>query len=148
MLHCNKNVSALYGNQERISNKSLFLSYASYTYFVFLFKFTDRQFTSRDKLSHKRHCRLVAEDSSGTSSKEYGVNRDFILNELLLEEALQYEVKLLLHYMIENCSLTVQEFNSRLENVDLGYMEVRNKPTVISVKTINSDGNSLKQNGE
>jgi len=108
---------------------------------------------------------LVAEDSSGTASKEYGVNCDSILNELtyfhvcdgsllpdvmhdLLEGALQYEVKFLLHYMIENCSLTVQEFNSRLENVDLGYMEVKNKPTVISVKTMNSVGNSLKQNGE
>ena len=66
----------------------------------------------------------------------------------LLEGALQYEVELLLHYMIEKCSLTVQELNSRLENVDLGYMEVKNKPTLISVKTMNSDGNSLKQNGE
>ena len=132
---------------------------------LYLIKFTDRQFTSRDKISHKRHCRLVAEDSSGSASKEYGVNRDSILNELtyfhvcdgsllpdvmhdLLEGALQYEVKLLLNYMIESCSLTVHEFNSRLENVDLGYMEKRNKPTAISVKTMNSDGNSLKQNGE
>ena len=54
-----------------------------YTYFMcFLFKFTDCQFTSRDKVSHKHHCNLVAEDSSGTASKNYGVNRDSILNEL------------------------------------------------------------------
>ena len=115
--------------------------------------------------SHKHHCSLVAEDSSGTVSKEYGVNRDSILNELtyfhvcdgsllpdvmhdLLEGALQYKVKLLLNYMIDNCSLTVQEFNSRLQNIDLGYMEMNNKPTATSVKTMNSNGNSLKQNGK
>ena len=132
---------------------------------MFLSKFADNQFTSRDKVSHKNHCSLVAEDSSGTASKEYGINRDSILNELayfhvcdgsllldvmhdLLEGVLQYEVKLLLHYIIEKCFLTVQELNSRLENMDLGYMEVKNKPTLISVKTMNSDGNSLKQNGE
>ena len=148
-------------------NKGLFLNYAyPYAYFMwFLFQFTDCQFTSRDKVSHKYHCSLVAEDSSGTASKEYGVNHDSILNELtyfhvcngsllsdvmhdLLEGALQYEVKLLLNYMTENCSLIIQELNSRLENVDLGYKEMKNKLTVISVKTMNSDGNSLKQNGE
>ena len=50
--------------------------------------------------------------------------------------------------MIENCCLTLEEFNSRLENVDLGYMEFKNKPTLVSGKTMNSDGNSLKQNRE
>ena len=48
--------------------------------------------------------------------------------------------------MIDNCSLTVQEFNSRLENVDLYHMEMKNKLTSISFKMINSDGNSLKHN--
>lgn len=130
-----------------------------------VFQFTDNQFVSRDKVSHKLHCRLIAEDSSGKASRDYGVNRDSILNQLtyfhvcdgsllpdvmhdLLEGVLQYEVKLLLHYMIENCCLTLQEFNSRLENVHLGYMEFKNKQTLVSGKTMNSDGNSLKQNGE
>ena len=130
-----------------------------------IFQFIDNQFVARDKVSHKLHCSLIAEDSSGKASMNYGVNRDSILNELtyfhvcdgsllpdvmhdLLEGALQYEVKLLLHYMIENCGLSLQEFNSILENVDLGYMEFKNKPTLVSGKTITSDGNSLKQNGE
>ena len=90
------------------------------------------------------------------------MNCDSILNELryfhvcdgsllpdvmhdLLEGALQYEVKLLLNYMIDNSSLTVQEFSSKLQNIDLGYMEMKNKLTAISVKTMNSNGNSLKQ---
>ena len=128
-------------------------------------QFMDHLFISRDKMSHKDQCELIKKDSSGEKSKEFGINRDSILNELnyfhvcdgsllpdimhdLLEGALQYEIKLLLHKMTENSIVTLQEFNSRLENVELGYMEVENKPTTISVTTYNSDGNSLKQNGK
>jgi len=124
----------------------------------------DRLFVSRDKISHKDQCKLIEKDSTGERSKEFGVNRDSILNELnyfhvcdgsllpdvmhdILEGALQYEIKLLLHNMTENSVFTLQDFNSRLENIELGYMEVKNKPTLIPVTTYNSDGNSLKQNG-
>ena len=47
-----------------------------------VFQFTDNQFVSRDKVSHKLHCSLIAEDSSGKASRDYGVNRDSILNQL------------------------------------------------------------------
>ena len=97
-------------------------------------------------------------------SKEYGINRNSILNELsyfnvcdgsllpdvmhdILEGVLQYEVKLLLHVMVDNECFTLEHFNSRLQNVELGYMECKNRPTLIATSTFNSDGNSLKQNG-
>ena len=105
-------------------------------------------------------------DETGEKSKEYGINRDSALNELayfnvcdgslipdimhdILEGSLQYEVKLMLQVMIttENY-FTLSQFNSRLENLDYGYMEIKDKPTVISLQTLNSQGNSLRQNGK
>ena len=66
----------------------------------------------------------------------------------VLEGILQYEVKLMLQIMIyrENY-FTLDQLNSWIENLELGYMESSNCPTTISVTTINSDGNTLKQNG-
>ena len=66
----------------------------------------------------------------------------------VLEGLLQYEVKLMLQYMINVESyFTLDMFNSKLENLDLGKAESNNRPTSISPKTISSEGNSLKQNG-
>lgn len=119
----------------------------------------------RNRDSHMNHCTLVEEDESGTASKTYGINRNSILNQLkyfhvcngallpdimhdILEGSLQYEVKLLLHAMIDDKNyFNLTLFNSRLENLELGYMECKNRPTVISAKTYSSTGNSLKQNG-
>ena len=108
----------------------------------------------------------MEKDKTGEQSKEFGINRNSALNELayfnvcdgslipdimhdILEGALQYEVKLMLKVMIttENY-FTLPHFNSRLENLDYGYMEIKDKPTVIASQTLNSDGNSLRQNGK
>ena len=66
----------------------------------------------------------------------------------VLEGILQYEMKLMLQFMI-NCEgyFSLDTFNSHLDNLELGYMESNNRPTTISMKTFNSEGNSLKQNG-
>ena len=119
----------------------------------------------RDKASHEQHCALLQGDTMGHVSKEYGINRNSVLNELsyfhvcsgsllpdvmhdLLEGALQYEMKLLLQFMIDSEQyFTLEKLNSRLENVELGYMECKDKPTLISVATLHSTGNSLKQKG-
>ena len=66
----------------------------------------------------------------------------------VLEGALEYEVKLLLKTMI--CSdryFTVDEFNRRLVNIELGYMEISDRPTEITLATISSSSNLLKQQG-
>ena len=115
-------------------------------------------------MSHESQCVLVEQDETGKLSKEYGINRNSILNELLyfnvcdgsllpdimhdlLEGVLQYEAKLLLLVLVQSNYFTLEDFNSRLENIELGYMECKNRPTIVSAKTFNSDGNSLKQNG-
>ena len=42
---------------------------------------------------------------------------------------------------------SIDELNSHMEHLELGYMENNNRPTLLSSKTLNSEGNSLKQNG-
>ena len=65
----------------------------------------------------------------------------------VLEGALQYEAKLMLQWMIESAHyFTLDDFNSRLENIEFGYMESKSRPSIVSGKTIMSEGNSLKQN--
>lgn len=95
----------------------------------------------------------------------YGINRDSILNELsyfhvcdgalfpdivhdLLESTLQYEVKLMLQVMInEEDYFTLDHLNTRIENVDLGYMEVNNRTTTVADHTLHARKSpSLKQN--
>ena len=66
----------------------------------------------------------------------------------VLEGALEYEVKLLLKTMI--CAdryFTVDDFNRRLVNIELGYMEISDRPTEITMAIISSSSNLLKQQG-
>ena len=66
----------------------------------------------------------------------------------ILEGVLQYEIKLMLQVMVNREKyFTLTDFNSQLENLELGYMESKNCPTQLSSKTLNSDSSSLKQNG-
>jgi len=67
----------------------------------------------------------------------------------ILEGALQYEMKLLLRVLIEDKSyFSLDYFNNCLETLELGYMESKSRPTIISLQTFRSSGNSLKQNGK
>ena len=79
-----------------------------------LFQFHEKQFELRNKHSHEDQCFQLELETS----KQYGINRNSVLNQLsyfhvcdgslltdvmhdILEGVLQYEVKLLLHVMIE-----------------------------------------------
>ena len=125
----------------------------------------EKDFHLRDKQAHEQYCKSVDEDSSGAASKEYGINRNSILNQLayfhvsdgslvpnimhdIYEGVLQYETKLLLRTLVSKKKyFTLEEFNSRLENLELGYMESKSRPTLVSHQTLYSESNSLKQNG-
>ena len=55
----------------------------------------------------------------------------------VLEGALEYEVKLLLRVLTENENyFTLDNFNDCLENLELGHMECKSRPTPISKKTL------------
>ena len=109
-------------------------------------------------------CAEVLQDAS--KSKEYGINRPSVLNELkyfhtctgalipdimhdVLEGGLQYEAKLILHQFIyEDKYLGINDLNYKLENFGYGYMDIKNRRSPISASTLLSSDNSLKQNGK
>jgi hypothetical protein len=66
----------------------------------------------------------------------------------VLEGALQYEVKIMLQEMVEDEHyFTLNELNSRLGRVELGYMEVKDRPSPISDQTLSGAGHTLNQAG-
>jgi len=103
---------------------------------------------------------LVEKDKSGKQTKEHGINRNSILNQLkyynvcdgflildvmhdLLEGVLQYEVKQLLQAMTQNNVFSLELLNTRLENLELGHMESNNRPSLIAPTTLHGDGNKM-----
>ena len=132
-----------------------------------LAQFLECDFTLGDKVSHERQCSELHGASNSDASKLYGVNRNSILNELsychvcsgallpdvmhnILEGALQYEVKLVLREMVyEEQYFTLDNLNTRIVNLELGLMEVKDdRPTQIWDTTLrSSSGVSLKQAG-
>ena len=133
------------------------------------YQFLENQFTLRDKTSHQYHCTLLEGDSGCKFSKLYGINRDSVLNELsyfnvceggllpdimhdILEGALQYEMKLMLKVFIRDEKyFSLSELNTRIESIDLGYMESKDRPSPNADSTLRCGGsskNSLKQAGQ
>lgn len=116
-------------------------------------------------VTHKQQCLELEREDRVEKSKEYGINRHSVLNKLtyfhvcdgsllpdvmhhVLEGALQYEIKLMLQVMIYQVYFTLDSLTSRLENMELGYMQAKNRPTPITEKTLRSSGLTLKQNGK
>ena len=59
------------------------------------------------------------------------------------------EAKLLLKYLIkEEGTFTLEWLNQRINEFELGYMEVKNRPTAIAKKVLDSNDHSLRQNGQ
>ena len=127
--------------------------------------FKESDFELRTPEMYDDHCSLVEGDSRGTHSRVYGINRCSILNQLryfsvvsgalvpdvmhdLLEGVLQYEVKLLLtQFISEDHYFTLEQLNHRIESLELGYSEARDRPTQITSATLSSNDNLLKQSG-
>lgn len=100
-----------------------------------------------------------------TFSKEYGVNRLSILNEVpqfdlcaciphdimhvLLEGVLPRHCKMLLHYCIINQRLfTVKQLNEQIKTFKYGYSEKANAPRPIDGERLTSDDNKFVQSGK
>lgn len=137
-----------------------------YLHYIVIFQFLESQFQLRNKSDYENQCELIKKDDTGKYSKEFGINRKSSLNDLkyfhvcdgslipdimhdVLEGVLQYEVKLMLQYMITiEQYFTLDMVNTKLENLELSKAESVNRPTSISSTTFKSEGNSLKQNGQ
>ena len=124
-------------------------------------QFEEYSFHLRTKLEHLQHCNIIENaDNPDDKSKEFGVNRRSTLLELhhfdmcsgalisdvmhdLLEGVLQHVLKLLLQYLIsEKKYFTLADLNSKLEGMELGYME-DNRPSPLA-----RGDKLLRQNGK
>ena len=132
---------------------------------LYYVQFKEEHFKLRTHHQHLQHCASLDEDSTGGSSREYGVNTRSTLLDLqyfdvcsgtllpdvmhdILEGALQYEFKLLIQYCIrEQHYFSLTDLNTRLVGAELGYME-SDRPAPIERQNLFDDTNSLKQKGE
>lgn len=61
---------------------------------------------------------------------------------------LQYEVKEMLNvHIYQESFYTLDYLNQQIAGLELGYMESRDRPSLISSKTIHGTDHSLKQEG-
>lgn len=132
-------------------------------------KFRAQDFVLRTPSLHDHYLQLL-ESSTTTSnavevSREYGINYRSVLKELqyfdvtsgtlipdvmhdVLEGALQYETKLLLRQLIlSEHYFTLVDLNQQIDGLELGYTEVKNRPSPISANTIDEKDGLLKQSG-
>ena len=124
--------------------------------------FNSKCFEQRCDASHRQHCEAISGPLSEHYSVTYGVTRRSILLDVsaycmfegglphdimhdLFEGVVQYELKLLLLYVMNKNVLTLQEFNKRLINFDYGYSEIADKPTPIVRTTLLSSDKKLRQ---
>jgi hypothetical protein len=65
----------------------------------------------------------------------------------ILEGVLQYECKYLLVQLVSEKLITLEALNSRLMNLDVGYMDKTNQPSPITPAALTENSRNLKQNG-
>lgn len=137
-----------------------------HVYVCMYVKFQESQFKLRDSTTHKDQCHLVNGPDGSSYSKEFGINRESLLDSLkyfntcsggllpdvmhdLLEGALQYEVKLMLkQFIFDKNFFTCDYLSMKLKNMELGYMECKDRPTSITDNILQSSDNRLHQNGK
>ena len=129
-------------------------------------QFDEEAFTLRSRALQLTHCACLEDDPTNfeKNSKELGVNYRSQFLELkyfdicggglvadvmhdLLEGTLQYETELILKHVIGQRYVTYKDFADLLEGLELGYMEMDNRPTVIPARVISSDDKHLGQKG-
>ena len=112
---------------------------SSYNYF------TEEEFEMRTPSEHIKQCEEVLEDQA--MSKEYGINRNSILNDVIgfsvvnglphdvmhdmLEGVINYEVRLFLQHCFTSKYFTIEQLNDRITNFDYGY-SVSSKPPLLN----------------
>ena len=65
----------------------------------------------------------------------------------VLEGVLQFEVKELLKYLIDNNYCTLRSINNKIASFPYDGSDITTKPTIISAEHLRSSDNKLRQNG-
>ena len=112
---------------------------------------------------------MIEDDQNSCAVRErlsttYGINRKSVLANVgnfdvcqcfpqdimhvLFEGVMPYETKLLLRVLLdEKKYLSINDLNQRLDSFDYGYMDSKNKPTLIVRENINCSDAKFKQSG-
>ena len=117
----------------------------------------------RTRETHARHIEGLDGPLRNHISTTYGINFDSLLNSTryfhvtdglvmdimhdVLEGALQYEVKELLKYLIDNNYCTLRSINSKIASFPYNGSDITTKPTVITADHLRSSDHKLRQNG-
>ena len=130
----------------------------------FLMQFLEKHFTLRELSVHLQQCDVLERDRA-ENSKLFGVKCRSILLGLqhfdlcsgvllpdamhdLLEGILQYESKLVLkHWILKECYISYRMFSQCLEGIELGYMEMDDRPTHITRLVLTNTEKNLEQKG-
>ena len=117
-------------------------------------------FQPRTRQSHQRHCELVENDPSLSST--YGVKRASVLNQSCyfhvvggldimhdqLEGVLPLETKMLVRKLIQHDHvITLEALNERIATFAYGPVDLKNKPSPLKQQIFTSDSASISQSG-
>ena len=123
-------------------------------------QFREEMFVAQDLPGHLDMCSVLNnnEAARNENSKKFGINRQsclihsgLLISDLvhdLYEGVLQHEMELVLKHCIRRKHyFTLDMFNESIQYMELGYMEVCNRPTPITKKVLKSSDRSLGQKG-
>ena len=122
------------------------------------------RFQQRTKEIYKQHCQNLNGPLCDHMSTTYGIHHDSLLNTSrffhvteglpqdimhdVLEGTLEYEIKELLKYLIDEKILDLSTLNTRIEMFPYLYPDKDNKPNPISSDTLKKNDNHLKLEGK
>ncbi len=114
--------------------------------------------------SHAYHCARLQGPLSNHFSTTYGIKFNSVLNSSsyfhvtkgvapdvmhdVLEGVAQYEVKQLLIHLIQERLISLQCFNTQLQDFPYSYVDIKDRPTVITANVLSSSDHSMKQKGK
>lgn len=127
--------------------------------------FDEKQFTPRTLQNHIRQCQEIERAKTdflkNALMTTYGINRrsklidfpgyDLIqqtpqdIMHIMLEGVVPYEIKCALKHLILSGSIELESINSGIQGFSYSPIDVRDKPSPISVTTLTSNDNKLKQ---
>ena len=131
--------------------------------------FRDTFFTQRSLQQYNQHCSDIetapTDEMKKTLQTTYGITHRSLLSNLpgfditkqlpqdlmhvLLEGSVQYEVRYILQYFIDNGFLTLRQLNSNFAQMNLGYQEEGNRPPPLRDTVFNGDERyKMKQTAE
>lgn len=107
----------------------------------------------RTKEMHAEHCASLQENPMLTST--FGVKKTCLLNTLcfyhisdnyavdimhdLLEGVVQYELKLVFQYLVNNQNLSLETLSQRIQSFNYGYIERKNRPSGLKMDESSKD---------